>query len=250
MQNTALAMFKWADKQNVTDSFLAGFMQGKSLKLPREWCIKLGDETAANTQYLYTKMARSLFEDTTTGRFLTPFTSWPRNFMELFASWAQGRPSLVLQDYIKQTGKVLPQVKKSHASMYAYLAMLTGAYITEGLTPLKALQYTGWTSIGQIAHILSGDIPAVSIPKGLAFMVAGAITGDDRMFQEGWREIRPDRFIQIVKQLEDIAEGKSDILSLFLYLDREEMEKWGETTGARERQRERPRERSRNRPRR
>ena len=64
----------------------------------------------------------------------------------------------------------------------------------------------------------------MQIPKGIAYLVAGAASGDTTMIKKGWMEIRPDRFVMIIKQLEDIAEGKADILSLFLYLDRQEMQ--------------------------
>ena len=223
LQKTALAMFKFADKQNVADSFLAGYSNAKALGLPREWAIRYGDEVAMNTQYLYTKMARSLFEDTTAGRFLTPFTSWPRNFMELLSKWALGRESIVLQQYAKATGKIVKAPKTDRKALYSYMALLTGAYVAEGATPLKATQYTGWTSIKGLGQLIGGDIPAWQIPKALAGIIAGAASGDAAMVKQGWNEIRPDKFIQIIKQMEDIAEGKADILSLFMYLDREEM---------------------------
>ncbi len=221
-QNKALAMFKFADKQNVADSFLAGYSQGKRLGLPREWAIKLGDEVAANTQYLYTKMARSLFEDTTAGRFLTPFTSWPRNFFELMTSWVQGRQSIVLNEYMKQTGKTVAMPSKNMKPLLTYMTFLAGAYATEGATALRATEYTGWTSIANMGKLLGGDIPAWQIPRGLAYIAFGAAGQDSEMVKKGWSEIRPDKFIQIVRQLEGIAEGKIDPISIFLYLDREQ----------------------------
>ncbi len=95
LQQKSLAMFKLADKQNVVDSFLAGYAKGKKLGLDEEWAIRLGDEVAASTQYYYTRMARSLFEESVAGRFLSPFTSWPRNFTELMAGCVQGKQSTV-----------------------------------------------------------------------------------------------------------------------------------------------------------
>ena len=129
--------------------------------------------------------------------------------------WTTGRPSIVLNQYMKETGRKLAIPKKDMKPLYTYMAILTGAYVVEGTTAFKAVQYTGWTSIGGLGRILGGDLPAIQLPKGLAFMVAGAMTGDERMLKEGWNGVRPDKFIQIIKQLEDIAEGKTDILSLF-----------------------------------
>ncbi|KKN57539.1 hypothetical protein LCGC14_0560850 [marine sediment metagenome] len=223
LQRTALAMFKFADKQNVSDAFLAGYSRAKTLGLPREWAIRYGDEVAMNTQYLYTKMSRSLFEDTTAGRLLSPFTSWTRNFIELLAKWGQGRQSIVLQQYAKATGKQVVAPKRDMKSLYTYMAILTGAYVTEGATALRAVEYTGWTSISGLGRILGGDLPALQLPAGIFNIVGGAMTGDERQLKEGWNDIRPDKFIQIIKQLEDIAEGKADILSLFMYLERQEM---------------------------
>ena len=223
MQDWALGLFKWADRQNVTDSFLAGYAKGKQLGLPREWSIKLGDEVAMDTQYLYTRMARSLFEESVAGRFLTPFTSWPRNFSELMVKWVSGRPSLVLQEFERQTGKKV--IKETNwftrrKELWTYAALLSGAYMTEGLTDIKAAQYTGWTSVNNLGRLLGGDIPAWQIPRGLAYLLFGSASGDMTMIKQGWNEVRPDRFIQIVKQLENIAEGKTDVASLFFYIER------------------------------
>lgn len=231
LQKKALAMFKFADKQNVSDSFLAGYAQGKQLGLPREWSIRLGDEVAANTQFLYTKMARSLLEETLIVRFLTPFTSWPRNFFELFTKFVQGRQSLVLQQYVKETGKNIVIPERDLKPLLTYMAILGGAYAAEGATAIKATEYTGWTSIKGLGRIIGGDIPSWQLIKGVSNIVAGAASGDERAIKEGWNDIRPDKFIQIIKQLEDIAEGKADILSLFFYLDREEMKKKGTSSG-------------------
>lgn len=245
LQDWSLGLFKWADKQNVADSFLAGYAKGKRLKLPEEWCIKLGDEVAMNTQYLYTKMARSLFEESVFGRFVTPFTSWPRNFMELQAKWWTGRPSFVLQEFERQTGKKViadGNWGQRHKELMSYFAILTGAYVTEGLTDIRAAEYTGWTSVSNLARMLGGDIPGVTIPKGLGYIVGGSLTGDTQMVNEGWKEVRPDRFVLIIKQLEDLAEGKQDALSLFFYLE------WARAT-ERKRARDRTRQRSRTRPR-
>ena len=222
LQDWSLGMFKWADKQNVANSFYSGYAKGKRLKLPEEWCIKLGDEVAQDTQYLYTKMARSLFEESTIGRFVTPFTSWPRNFLELQNKWITGRQSFVLQEYERQTGKKVlkDSFTARHKAFATYLTFLTGAYAVEGVTDFKAVDYTGWTSIGQLGRLVGGDIPALQIPAGLAYLVAGGLDGDERMIKEGWNNIRPDKFVQIIRQLEGLAEGKQDPMTLFFYIEK------------------------------
>jgi hypothetical protein len=222
LQDWGMAMFKLADKDNVINSFLGGYAQGKSLGLPEEWAVRLGDEVAQSTQFLYTKMARSLFEESVMGRFLTPFTSWPRNFTELMTSWVRGNHSRVLEEYYKQTGTKLwsDNWAKRHQQALTYMAFLSGAYAVDSTTDLKAVQYTGWTSVQQLANLLSGDLPALTVPAGLAKIVGGGMTGDEQMTKSGWNDIRPDKFVQIANQFTKIAEGEQDWLSLFFYIER------------------------------
>ena len=58
LQQSAMYMFRLADLQNVSDAYLAGYSEAKEL-LPnageKVW-IERGDEVAADTQFLYTKM--------------------------------------------------------------------------------------------------------------------------------------------------------------------------------------------------
>jgi len=143
--------------------------------------------------------------------------------MELLSKWVQGRQSLVLQQYMKETGRQITIPKRDMKPLLTYMALLTGAYVTQGLTPIRAAEYTGWTSVQNFGRMIGGELPGLEIPAGLGLLVGGASSGDTTAIKQGWNRVRPDRFVLIIKQLEDIAEGKADILSLFMYLDREEM---------------------------
>ncbi len=223
-QDIALALFKISDKVNVSNAFISGYTKGRRLGLPVEWAIKLGDEVATDTQFLYTRMANSIFEQTTTGKFLTPFTSWPRNFTELMGKWIEGRGYTTIQEYEKLTGKTI--VKESHNALLkrkqllTYMAMVTSAYAVEKTTNLKANEYTGWTSIRNLGQLVGGEVPSLQLIGGLAQLVTGAFTGDTTQMKKGWYEIRPDRFVGIIRELENLAQGKADWVDLFLYMEK------------------------------
>ena len=225
LQQAGLFFFKTADKENVTNAFMSGYMKGKSLNLPKDWAIRMGDEVAANTQFLYTKMARSLFEGSALGRFLTPFTSWPRNWMELMAKWFTGRRSQVLADYFTETGiRVVDPGSKAKEAI-SYLALVTLAQAAERTTPLRVTEYTGVTSIRSLAQFAGGELPSLGIVQGLAEIVAGTAILDEKMVRSGWNIVKPGRMIGIARQLEQITTGKQDWLSLFLFLNRQKESK-------------------------
>jgi len=218
-------MFKRADYNNVANSFLPGYVKAKKMGMDEKWAVKYGDEVAMYTQFLYTKLARSMFEETAAGRFLTPFTSWPRNFFELMAKWGTGRQSEVVKQWAKATGNAIPKVEATNReALLRYMALLAAAYGVERSTNLKATEYTGWTSVRSLGQFVGGELPSLQIIGGLAKIAVGAASapaGDTQMLKEGWNEVRPDRMIGIVRQLSNIAEGKQDWLTLFLYLKKE-----------------------------
>ncbi|KKM96824.1 hypothetical protein LCGC14_1174260, partial [marine sediment metagenome] len=83
LQN-ALFAFRLADKQNVSDAFLSGYSEAKKL-IPgadRQWWIDRGDEVAADTQYLYTKLNSFAFSQTSFGRVFSMLTTWSVNWLE------------------------------------------------------------------------------------------------------------------------------------------------------------------------
>jgi len=126
---------------------------------------------------------------------------------------------------MKQTGKQIDIPKTDMKPLMTYLALITGAMVTEGQTPVRGMEYIGWTSIGQLGRILGGDLPSLQVIGGIGKLVTGAFSANEDLLREGWGDVRPDRFIKIIAQLEDIAEGKTDILSLFMYMERDEMRK-------------------------
>ncbi|KKM21233.1 hypothetical protein LCGC14_1637510, partial [marine sediment metagenome] len=99
-------MFRGADAQNVKDAYLAGFAEAKSLLPdadPQVWYDR-GDEVAADTQYLYTKMNSMAVSQTSLGRVFSVLTTWSVNWMELMTKWVSRRPSQVYLEYEKETG--------------------------------------------------------------------------------------------------------------------------------------------------
>ena len=77
-------------------------------------------------------------------------------------------------------------------------------------------------------------MPGLTIPGGTAKVVSGFLTDDMRTLKEGWSEIRPDKMAGIIRQLENLAQGKTDWLSLFIYLNPEksgEGKRWTPATG-------------------
>lgn len=242
-QQISLWQFKWADRQNVKNSFLAGYMEAKRMipEAGEAWWVKRGDEVAMKTQYLYTKMAQSLFESTAFGKFLTPFTSWPRNFIELQTQWFKGDISMVYKQYAREAGKAIPKqiisASKKRKQAMIYAMFLTSAYVAQKTTDIQALQYVGWTSYSNMARFIGGELPSLEMIGGLADVIGGAMGDDPRQLGEGLRKISPDKFIGIIRQLEAIAEGKRDWIDLFIYREYQK---------AQEEERERPtRERER-----
>ncbi len=234
LQEKALWMFKAADKENVKNSFLAGYAEAKRLApwAGEKFWIQRGDEVAMKTQYLYTRMARSLFEQSAVGGFLSPFTSWPRNFTELFTSWVKGTESMVYKQIATETGKKVPTSAIPRKQLMTYLSLLIAAGTVEQTTDIRALEYTGWTSFKTLARLSGGDVPSLQIVGGLAQIVAGAAAGDEAMVKEGVYKVRPDRLIGIIRQLEDISTGKRTPIDLFIY---RQLKKAEEMTRAEER---------------
>ncbi|HUW45612.1 MAG TPA: hypothetical protein VMW50_07420, partial [Dehalococcoidia bacterium] len=218
IQDKALFLFRQADRQNVSDAFLAGYAEAKANGLPRSWAIKRGDEVAERTQYVYTKMGGAMWTQTAPGRVLGVLTTWPTNFVELATRWFKGTPPRVYTDYAKATGKEPPKAKPVFNPQVLTFLALTGAlYAVQRKTRVRAMLYSGAMSLQSLADIMSGNLPGLTWPGGIANIVAGAATGDMATIRKGWYAINPARTIAIVKQLMDIAEGERDWLSLFVY---------------------------------
>ena len=205
-------------------------MEAKSAGLPHEWAVKRGDEVARKTQYVYTKLMAPEFNQSTPGRLLSVFTTWPRNWAELMNKWIQGKPSKTYMDYVKTTGKPVKgyeptgemnevQYKKNRSALWRYLALVGIAMSIQQKTRLKALYYTGWTSISSLADMASGKVPGLNIPGNILGIIGALSVGDTDKAKRHWKNISPEKQILIVKELANIADGKKSWLNLFFYLD-------------------------------
>ena len=226
-RKVTLAMFKWADRENVENAFSAGFQEAKGLGLPDDWAMKRGDEVAGKTQFIYSKFAAAMWSQSVPGRVLGVLTTWPTNWLELMIDFGAGKPSTVYRDYAKATGKkVAPEnwfARRKQVLRYMMFVVLS--MLIEKQTRLRATYYTGWTSLKSLANISKGQFAGLDLPGTTAQLVAGLATGDRKMVKRAWSRIRPDRAILIVRQLEDIASGKKDWLDLFFLLEPEKKQK-------------------------
>lgn len=221
MRETSMAMFRAADRVNVTNAFKAGFTEARRLGLERDWAIKRGDEVAADTQYIYTKLAGASWSQTALGRVLSPLTTWPENWVELMTRWVKGRPSQVYKAYTAETGiDIEGQMSWADRkkSIFIYATIVAGAYYAQKQTRLRALEYTGFTSIQYIADILSGDLPALSIPGAAAQAAAGFITQNEWMMRQGISNLKPDRLLGAYRLARRVITGEADWLTLLLYI--------------------------------
>jgi hypothetical protein len=220
-REASMAMFRAADRVNVTNAFKAGYTEARGLKLPHDWAVKRGDEVAADTQYLYTKLAGASWSQTALGRIAAPLTTWPENWIELMGRWFKGRPSQTYKAYKEATGiDVEGQMNwfDRKKSLFIYSAIVTGAYYAQKQTRVRALEYTGFTSIQYLADILSGDLPALSIPGAAAQVAAGFVTRNDWMLRQGISNLKPDRLMGAYRLARRVVQGEADWLTLLLYL--------------------------------
>lgn len=227
VEDAALYLFKFPDiKFSVPRAFGAGFVEARDLGLPYEYCIRRGNEVARKCQYAYSAMASSLVSQSSVGRVLGVFTTWPRQFLEIGYEWVAGKPSQVYVDYKKDTGiDVIPESwAANRAAMLRYIAIVALASIIERKTAFRATEYTGWTSLKGIPRILAGELAGLQIPAGAVGVVLGMAeymaTGDPYLMKKGWNMMRPDKQVLIVKSLKDVFDGKKDWMDLLLYLEK------------------------------
>ncbi len=219
----ALAAFRFADKQNVSDAFLAGYSEAKSL-LPnadRQVWIDRGDEVAADTQYLYTRMNSMSISQSAPGRVFSVLTTWSENWLELMTKWVSQRPSRVYLEYEKATGvKVTkPPWSQTFKSLAMYMLIVALGKWIEDETRFKAWEYTGVTSLRYLAGVAGGEFPGLTISGAVADFITGFVTDDDRMFKSGWNQVRRAFTPGIINQLNAVAEGDKDWLTLLFYLE-------------------------------
>ena len=222
-RETALFMFRKADQVNVRHAFLAGYYEAKALlpEADRQVWIERGDEVAADTQYLYTKMNSFALSQNALGRVFSVLTTWTVNWMELMTKWVSKRPSQVYTEYERATGKKVSTANwsTSYKAIIMYMIIVGLGYAIKEKTPLKAWEYTGITSIRYLADIVGGDFPGLEAPGAVAATIVGFLTGDDRMMATGWNQLRRTLTPGILRQIDQVASGDRDWLTLFLYLE-------------------------------
>ncbi|KKM23888.1 hypothetical protein LCGC14_1610630, partial [marine sediment metagenome] len=221
IKKVALFMFQRADKENVMNAFLSGYSEAKSLfpDADRSLWLARGDEVAADTQFLYTKLNAASWSQNAPGRVGAMLTTWMFNFMELLNKWVQAKPSQVYLKHEAATGQAAPKKNWSQTrqSILMYMLIAGLAFKIQDETKLKATEYVGITSLNTLANLVSGDFPALEIPGALVKVAISSVTGDDRMMQEGLNELNPIGMLSIANQLEAVAEGRKDWVSLFFY---------------------------------
>jgi hypothetical protein len=222
-RETALWMFRFADKQNVSDAFLAGYSEAKALlpEASEQVWLDRGDEVAADTQYLYTKMNSMAISQSAPGRVFSVLTTWTANWMELMTKWVSRRPSQVYIEYESATGKKVSGANwaTSYKAILMYMVIVGLGYAIKEQTRLRAWEYTGITSVRYLADIIGGDFPGLEAPGAVADIIVGFLTNDDRMLSSGWNQLRRTLTPGILRQIDYVASGERDWLTLFFYLE-------------------------------
>ncbi len=221
----ALFLFRKADEQNVKDAFLSGYAEAKRLypDAGRDLWLKRGDEVASDTQYLYTKMNSLAISQSGPGKVGAMLTTWAINWLELMNKFVRGKQSRVYIDLVETSEGRFELPKKnwftSRKSLIAYMTLVGLAYALkeQDWNRLKAFEYTGFTSIRTFANLAGGEFPALQLPGAVADLITGITLGDERKRNTAWNELK--RSFSILNQLERVASGEKDWLSLLFYLE-------------------------------
>ncbi|GAH47337.1 unnamed protein product, partial [marine sediment metagenome] len=217
-QELAMWGFRRADRNNYETAFLAGYLEARKLALPENWAVKRGDEVAAQTQYIYGKMASAAFAQNAIGRVLSMFTTWPTNFLELAAQNIQGRRSKVYADYEKETGqRVAPEGWLArHKAMLRYIsifALMTGIGAALGF---RGKEYTGYGSLETVGRVARGQLAGLETFGEITSFAVAISQGDAKAAKRWANRLRPDRKISMVRTLEDVAAGKKSWVRAFV----------------------------------
>jgi len=231
-RETALFLFRKADEQNVKDAFLSGYAEAKRLfpEVGRDIWIKRGDEVAMDTQYLYTKMNSLAIAQSGPGKVGAMLTTWAINWLELMNKFVQGKESrvyLALEkqpiDLVKTPGGKFELPKKNwlktRQSIIVYMAIVGLAYFLkeQDWNRVRTFEYTGFTSIQTFANLVGGEFPGLELPGAVADLIVGVTLQDERKTKTAWNTLR--RSFSILNQVEAVASGEKDWLSLLFYLE-------------------------------
>ena len=235
-RNTMMFLFRSADTVNVDLAMTGGYYEAKKMLIDandalsadkklsperlHELLIWRGDEVMADCQYLYTKMNSMGASRSGLGRVLSMLTTWGINWADLMVKWVTKRPSSVYRQFEKETGSKLPKKNWSatNKAWMTYAAILAFAALIKERERLKAWQYTGVTSLNYLADLISGEFPGLQLMSAAAKIATGVALGDERQLNEGWRLLQSTLMPGVVRQGLNVALGKRDWLTMFLYL--------------------------------
>ncbi len=219
----ALFLFREADRQNVSDAFLAGYSEAKSFfpDADRSLWISRADEVAADTQFLYTKMNSAAWGQGPIGRVFAMLTTWSINWIELMTKFAEASPSNVYLEHEAATGAKTPKknFSQTRKALLLYLSIVGLAYLVQDRTRLKAFEYVGITSVDQLANLIGGDFPALEVPGAVADMVSGVLLDDEARLKGGWKNFSRTLTPNALRQIDDITKGEKDWMTFFAYLE-------------------------------
>ncbi len=222
-RETALYMFRLADKQNVSDAFLAGYSEAKELypEVSEQVWIDRGDEVAADTQYLYTKMNSMSFSQSAPGRTMSMLTTWTENWMELMTKWIKRTPSQVYLEQERLTGKAPPTKNwsQTYKAIALYMTLVGLAFAFDDQTRFKIKEYTGVGSLRYLAGAVGGEFPAMEAVGSVADITAGFLTDDERMLNSGLAEFKSTFTPGVIRQLSNVGSGEKDWSTLLFYLE-------------------------------
>ncbi|KKM73674.1 hypothetical protein LCGC14_1408060, partial [marine sediment metagenome] len=222
-RETALYMFRLADRQNVSDAFLAGYSEAKEFypEASEQVWIDRGDEVAADTQYLYTKMNSMSFSQSAPGRTMSMLTTWTENWMELMTKWIKRTPSQVYLEQERLTGKAIPTKNwsQTYKAIGLYMVLVGLAFAFDNQTRLKIKEYTGIGSLRYLAGAVGGEFPAMEAVGSVANMIAGFLTDDERLLNSGLAEFKSTFTPGVIRQLGNVGSGEKDWSTLLFYLE-------------------------------
>ncbi len=222
-RETALYQFRLADRQNVSDAFLAGYSEAKELypEVGEQMWIDRGDEVAADTQYLYTKMNSMSFSQSAPGRTMSMLTTWTENWIELQTKWIKRTPSQVYLEQERLTGKAPPTKNwsQTYKAIALYMTLVGLAFAFDDQTRFKIKEYTGVGSLRYLAGAVGGEFPAMEAIGSVASIVAGFLTDDERMLNSGLAEFKSTFTPGVIRQLNDVGSGEKDYSTLLFYLE-------------------------------
>ncbi len=145
--STGMRPFAKADLFNVRTAYLAGFKYGMDQGKSYEGSVKMGNEVAGVTQFIYLRGNRSMLArgggvSKAIGRPMSIFTTWPSNYVEFLVGSAE------------------PQHRKNLLKYLATAGVITAALRAAGI---RGEAYTGINSLGNLWDVFTGKLPISGI---------------------------------------------------------------------------------------